>query len=389
MNYKHFFGSRHFISKEDAKRRPVSYSSNMLRRTFLQTLPAAAAMTAAAAEEPPVKLGFDTYSLRAFKWKGTQLLDYAAGLKLDTIQFSALGDYGPLEPQNLQKVKDRARELGISIDSGMGCICESSKSFSKNGPPARQQLIEGLKVSKAVGSNSMRCYMGSSEDRLGPLPIEAHMENTIKAFRSVRAEAMDLGVRIALENHSGDMQAREVKTIIEESGKDLVAACLDTGNPIWCVEDPFVTLETLAPYVVTTHVRDSVVFEDARGAAGQWVALGDGNVDLVRFVREFRRLCPHSSMQLEIITGRPPRMLPYLEADFWKAFPKMPAWEFARFVALAKSGHPFMGAMVIEDVPGKRAAVMDEALREQQRIDLERSFEYAKKKLNVGVAWRG
>jgi hypothetical protein len=136
-------------------------------------------------------------------------------------------------------------------------------------------------------------------------------------------------------------------------------------------------------------VRDSVVFEDARGAAGQWVALGDGNVDLVRFVREFRRLCPNSSMQLEIITGRPPRPLPYLESDFWKAFPKMPAWEFARFVALAKSGHPFMGAMVIEDVAGKKPPVMDEALKEQQRIDLERSFEYAKKKLNVGVAWRG
>jgi sugar phosphate isomerase/epimerase len=368
----------------------VSYSSYMLRRTFLQTLPAAAAaMTAASAAEVPVKLGFDTYSLRAFQWKGTQLLDYASGLKLDTIQFSALGDYGPLEPGNLQKVKDRAARLGISIDSGMGCICESSKAFNRNGPPARQQVIEGLKVSRAVGSLSMRCYMGSSEDRLGPLPIEAHMENTIKLFRSVRAEAMDLGVKIALENHSGDMQAREVKTIIEESGKDLVAACLDTGNPIWCVEDPFVTLEILAPYVITTHVRDSVVFEDPRGAAGQWVALGDGNVDLVRFVQQFRALCPQSSMQLEIITGRPPRMLPYLEASFWKAFPKMPAWEFARFVALAKSGHPFMGAMVIEDVAGKRPAVMDEALKEQQRIDLERSFEYAKKKLNVGVAWRG
>jgi 3-oxoisoapionate decarboxylase len=362
----------------------------MQRRTFLQTLPAAArAMSAAAAGEVPVKLGFDTYSLRAFKWKGTQLLDYAAGLKLDTIQFSALGDYGPLDAQNLQNVRQRAQQLGISIDSGMGCICDSAKAFNKNGPPARQQLLDGLKVSRAVGSKSMRCYMGSSEDRLGPLPIEAHMENTIKLFRAVRAEAMDLGVRIALENHSGDMQAREVKTIIEESGKDLVAACLDTGNPIWCVEDPFVTLETLAPYVVTTHVRDSIVFETPRGAAGQWVALGDGNVDLVGFVQQFRRLCPQSSMQLEIITGRPPRMLPYLEADFWKAFPKMPAWEFARFVALAKKGHPFMGAMVIEDVAGtKPAAVMDEALKEQQRIDLERSFEYAKRKLNVGVAWR-
>ena len=46
------------------------------------------------------------------------------------------------------------------------------------------------------------------------------MESTIALFRSVRAEALDLGVRIALENHAGDMQAREVRTIIEESGKD-------------------------------------------------------------------------------------------------------------------------------------------------------------------------
>jgi len=370
----------------------------MLRRTFLKTLPAvsaaaSAAVSAAAAEEVPVpvKLGFDTYSLRAFQWKGVQLLEYAANLKLDTIQFSSLDDYGGLDAANLQKVKDTAARLGIAIDSGMGCICESSKSFNTKGRPVREQLLEGLRVAKAVGATAMRCYMGSSDDRLGPLPIEAHMETTIKAFRQVRAEAQDLGVKIALENHSGDMQGREVKTIIEEAGKDYVAACLDTGNPIWCIEDPFVALEALAPYVVTTHVRDSVVFETANGAAGQWVALGDGNVDLSKFVRQFRRLCPKSSMQLEIITGRPPRPLPYLEADFWKAFPKMPAWEFARFVALAKSGRPFMGAMVIEDIPGQKLTVpvMQEALKEQQRIDLERSFEYARKKLNVGIGWRG
>jgi len=32
---------------------------------------------------------------------------------------------------------------------------------------------------------------------------------------------------------------------------------------------------------------------------------------------------------------------------------------------------------------------MNEALKEQQRLDLERSLEYARKKLNVGVNWRG
>ena len=93
---------------------------------------------------------------------------------------------------------------------------------------------------------------------------------------------------------------------------------------------------------------------------------------------------------LELITGRPPRIIPYLEPDFWKAFPKASAAEFARFVALAKAGHPYMGAMVIEDVAGtKPPEIMTQALREQQRIDLERSLEYAKKKLNCGINWRG
>jgi sugar phosphate isomerase/epimerase len=362
----------------------------MNRRNFLQTLSAAgAAFLPASAADVPVKLGFDTYSLRAFKLRGTQLLDYAASQKLDTIQFSALEDYGSLDTANLTKVKDYAARLNISIDSGMGCICETSKSFKKGDRPAREQLLEGLRASKTVGAKMMRCYLGSWEDRLGDGGIERHMETTIKLFRGVRQETLDIGVKIAIENHAGDMQARETKTVIEESGKDFVASCLDTGNPIWAIEDPFVTLETLAPYVVTTHVRDSCVFEHPRGAAFQWVALGDGNVDLARFVAAFRRLCPQSSMQLEIITGRPPRVMPYFEPEFWKAFPKMPATEFARFVALAKRGHPFMGAMVIEDVPGKRAAVMDEALKEQQRFDLDRSFDYARKTLGVGVNWRG
>jgi sugar phosphate isomerase/epimerase len=356
----------------------------MLRRSFLQTIPAAFLPLSAA--EVPVKLGFDTYSLRAFKWTGIQLLDYAASQKLDTIQFSALEDYGGLDAANLGRVKDRAAQLNISIDSGMGCICETSKSFK--GRPAREQLLDGMRATKTVGAKVMRCYMGSWEDRLSPGGIERHMETTIKLFRGVRSEAMDMGVKIAIENHAGDMQARETRTVIEESGKDFVASCLDSGNPVWAIEDPFVALEVLAPYVATTHVRDSCVFEVPRGAAFQWVALGDGNVEMVRLVSEFRRLCPQSTMQLEIITGRPPRVMPYMDADFWKAFPKMPASEFARFVALAKSGHPFMGAMVIEDVPGKRPTVMDEALKEQQRVDLERSFEHARKTLNVGVNWR-
>jgi sugar phosphate isomerase/epimerase len=358
----------------------------MLRRTFLKSAPTAAAL-AAGTPSAGIKLGFDSYSIRAFQWKAFQLLDYAASQQLDTIQLSSLNDYESLEPAYLQQVKDRAARLGLTLDAGMGCICSTSASYNKKEGEPTAYLEKGLRVAKAIGASSMRCYMGASADRRGKLPIEAHMETTIKTLRKVRTKAQDLNVKIGLENHSGDMQAREVKIIIEESGKDFVGSCMDTGNPMWVVEDPFVTLETLAPYVVTTHIRDSAVFEVPRGAAAQWVALGEGSVDFKRLVEMYRRHCPQASMQLEIITGRKPEILPYLEPDFWKAFSKMPAWEFARFVALAKSGRPFMGEMIVAGT-AKNPPVIEAALKEQQKVDLERSLDYAKKVLDIGVRWK-
>jgi 3-oxoisoapionate decarboxylase len=364
----------------------------MRRRTFLQAAAGLAAATAvsAADDQPavPIRLGFDTYSVRAFQWKALQLIDYAAGLKLDTIQISSLDDYESLDPAHLAQVKDHAARVGIALDGGTGCICPLSTSWSaKNGDP-KENILRGLRVAKAIGATSMRCFLGQEADRLGKYGIEACMESTIAVLRSVRSEAQDLGVKIAIENHSGDTQAREVRTMIEEAGKDYVGSCLDTGNPMWVVEDPMVSLETLAPYVVTTHIRDSAVYEVPRGAAAQWVALGDGSIDFHKFVARYRELCPHASMQLEVITGRPPRTLPYLEAGFWKEFPKADASEFARFVALAKSGHAFTGFMVVEDGVTDPLPEFKAALREQQRVDLERSLEYAKKSLDVGVRWR-
>ncbi len=334
--------------------------------------------------DAPIKLGFDSYSIRDFRWKDFQLIDYAASLQLDTIQLSGLGDYESLDPGHLAKVKDHAERAGIAIDAGIGCICPLSQGWNPREGNPTDYLLRGLRVAKAVGAPSMRCYLGGNGDRPN---LERCMEATIQALRSVRAQALDFGVRIAVENHSGDMQARETRMLIEEAGKDFVGSCLDSGNPMWVVENPLVTLETLAPYVVTTHIRDSAVCEHPRGAAAQWVALGDGSVDFRRFVELYRRLCPKAGMQLEIITGRPPTVLPYLEPDFWKTLQHTPAWEFARFVALAKSGHPYIGPMVI-GAPGEQSPSIKAALQEQQRADLERSLAYAKNVLGVGVRWK-
>ena len=94
-----------------------------------------------------------------------------------------------------------------------------------------------------------------------------------------------------------------------------------------------------------------------------------------------KKLCPETPLHLEIITGRPPRIVPYLEEGFWKGFPKARANEFARFLGLVKQGRPLMTSMVIEDAPGPKIPEYQAALKKQQMVDLERSLEYAKRKM--------
>ena len=355
---------------------------SMNRRAFLRfSVTAAAAAAQLRAQNKSLRLGYDTYSIRTWEWKAIEHLNFAARLGLNAIQISSLSDYASLDAPYLAQVRETAREKGILIDAGTGCICPTSKSYGKASGDPVAYLIQGLKVAQAVGATSMRCFLGSSDDRYDGKGIEHHMESTLRVFRAARSAAMDTGVKIALENHSGDMQAWELRDLIEQAGKDYVGACLDTGNPIWCAEHPEVSVEVLAPYALTTHCRDTAIWEHPRGCAAHWTALGEGSVDMAKIGALQKKLCPGTPLHLEIITGRPPRIVPYLEDGFWKGFPKAKAADFARFLTLVKQGHPLMTPMVIEDAAGPKVSEYQAALKKQQMVDLERSLEFAKQKM--------
>ena len=355
----------------------------MTRRHFMQLMTTSAATVAlqGALGQTDVKrslrLGFDSYSIRGLKWNTTQMLDYAASLKLDMVQ-SSHGDFESFEEPYLKKLKEHADRLGVYLEAGFACICPLSKGFNKKQLPPTQYLLDCIRITKTLGATCFKVFMGNSSDRDGSVPIEQLMESTIHVLKTVRSQAMDAGVKIALENH-GDLLAREARTVIEQAGKEFVGCCLDSGNPTMLLEDPFLTLEVLAPYVVTSHLRDTLLFEHPRGVAVQWVTLGNGVIDLERFTRRFSELCPKAPFQLEIIAGRTPRVLPCFEADFWKPFPTMPASDFARFLALPRKPLP-------AEQPTAAASAAESGQR--QRVDLESSLAYAKNKLGVGLKWQ-
>ncbi|MDW8130375.1 MAG: TIM barrel protein [Bryobacterales bacterium] len=305
----------------------------MRRRDFLGL--AAAPL----AKENKVRLGVDLFSLRSQGWDAFEALDYCARLGARVVHFSEPRFLGSLEDEHLRRVAEHARKLGVALEVGMRSICPSSKMFDASQGTAEQQLGRMIRAARLLGSPIVRAVLGSMADRAVPPGIEAHIENTVRVLRAVRSQALDAGVKIAIENHAGDMQARELKTLIEEAGRDWVGACLDSGNPLWTIEDPHLTLEVLAPYTLTCHLRDSAVWRVPEGAAVAWVRAGEGNVRLEEWVREFLRRCPDRTLALEVIvTG--PRVFACLDPGFWEAYRKTPAWEFARFLALAERGKP-------------------------------------------------
>jgi len=336
----------------------------------LATSLGALASSASPAPAPRVKFGVDLFSIRSQKWTPFQYLDYCAKHGVEVVHFSEIRFIGGLEEEHLKRVRAHAEKLGIEIEIGMMSICPTSKMFRAADGTAEEQLTRMIRAANVVGSKIIRCVLGSSADRQPPLGIEGNIESTVKVLRAVRSRVMDAGLKIAIENHAGDMQAREMKMLIEEAGKDFVGACLDSGNPVWAIEDPHLTLETLAPYVLTSHVRDSAVWATPNGAAVAWTRMGEGNIGIDDYVRKYAELCPGKALSLEIIvTG--PREFNYHDPKFWEAYRNMPAWEFARFVALVQKGTPRPAP---PRVPREDAAA-------REREDLEVSIAYTKELL--------
>ena len=338
----------------------------MNRREFLAAAGVSQLGGGVTKPETTVKLGIDLFSLRSQKWTAQQYLDYCAAQKVQLVHFSETRFLGSFEPEHLRAVREQAERLGLEVEIGMKSICPTSKMFDATQGTAEEQLVRMMKAANLVGSNIVRAVLGSADDRK-PGPIEARIDDTVAVLHKVRRQAAEHKVKIAIENHAGDMQARELKSLIEKAGPEFVGVCLDSGNPLWTIEDPHVTLETLHPYVLTSHLRDSAVWTVPQGAAVTWVQMGRGNVDIDGYVRRYVELCPGKPLSLEsIVFG--PRVLPYNDHAFWDAYRKTPAWEFQRFLALAERGKPY---------PPEPWETADEAMRE--RAALEESLGYTKK----------
>ena len=351
---------------------------HLSRRTFLTTLAsAAAAPLFAQAGKAKIKIGFDNFSVRALGWKGAQLVDYATKLKCDTLFISDLDAFGSLEEPALRELKKKADDAGIELYAGGWSICPTSKSFRPNFGTAEEHLRLGLKVAKAVGSPVYRVILGNAQDRQTEGGIRARIADTVKVLKACKTEAMDKGVKVAVENHAGDMHSWELRDLIEEAGKDFVGANIDSGNAAWTLEDPHEVLEVLGPYTICSSLRDDMIWETPDGASIAWTAAGEGLIDWKRYVARWSELCPKVPIQIETISGFS-RNFPYKKEDFWKNYDRKPE-ALAKFEALAKRGKAIPSFKAPEGVDKKVAE------QDYQKGEVERSIKFLREGLGLGL----
>ena len=247
-------------------------------------------------------IGFCAYSLRFSTgfWHGggrmtaLELLDIARKIGADGVMFDLPFVPEPLE-ENLKEVARRAREMGLFVEV-------------ETGGTDPEHLREAIDASVALGSSVLRTFVGGGLDRYraGFEAWQMRLEEAGKNLREVEPYARKRGVKIAIENH-GDVRTDELLRLVEGVGSEWIGVCLDTGNPLFLLEDPLAVAKQLAPLVFSTHIKAYRAALCTDGMVVEGCTLFDDDVpnrEIVALLRKRSPLGNHLHLNLEVAFER-------------------------------------------------------------------------------------
>jgi sugar phosphate isomerase/epimerase len=179
-----------------------------------------------------------------------------------------------------------------------------------------------VKAAKSAGGVCVRanCLPGRRYETFSDLTewqrlnVEAH-EAIDRALPIVEKH----GMALALENHK-DWTAAEMAALMKQKSSEYLGVCLDTGNNVSLLDDPMDAVELLAPYALSTHLKDIGVARYEDGFLLSEMPFGEGFLNLKQIVAAVRRARPKTKITLEMIT-RNPLEVPCLTDKYWVTFP--------------------------------------------------------------------
>ena len=280
----------------------------MTRRVFVSNAGAGVclALGAFSQSRPPTAMGIASTTFSNARNNALDFLERCRTLGAGGMQTQLNGD--------LAQLRARAEAAGMVI--------EGEAPLPRNGSTA--VFEQALRDAKQAGAKSVRvaALSGRRYETFATADSwNQWREQTLAALRLAVPVAERLKVPLALENHK-DWVVEEHEQLLKTYSSEYLGVCLDFGNNIALLDDPMEVVERLAPYTITTHVKDMAVQPYEDGFLLSEVPLGSGILDLPKIVATIRKARPAASFMLEMIT-RDPLKVPCLTEKYWAPFPEI------------------------------------------------------------------
>lgn len=240
---------------------------------------------------------------------------------------------------------DECRALRAQMDK-LGAYVEGTI-----GPPKESADIERfeaeLRTAKECGAKVLRTVLSTGR--------RYEVNKSVEDYRAFKARAWEYlqraepivarhGLKLAVENHK-DYRADELLDVIRKLGSVYIGVCLDTGNNIALLEDPWQVIDTLAPVTMTVHLKDMGVEESADGFLLAEVPLGEGFLDIPRIIQRVSRANSQARFNLEMMT-RDPLRIPCFTDEFWSSMDGVPGVDLGRSMRMVKQHARPAGSIV-------------------------------------------
>ena len=252
----------------------------------------------------PAQPGAAQPPMRAERRDAYTFLEKCHALGAGGIQTSLNGD--------LKKLRARADELGMYL--------EGMVSIPRNGDMS--SLEKGLADCQEAGVTVARAAMLGGR-RYETFASLADWKKWVDQSHAALIAAMPIiekhKVVVALENHK-DWTLEDFLRLLRTYQSEYLQVCLDFGNNISMLDDPYELIEGLARYAKSTHIKDMGVKPYEEGFLLSEVVLGQGLLDLGKIVAVIQKANPQAKFSLEMIT-RDPLKVPCMTKAYWEVFP--------------------------------------------------------------------
>lgn len=340
----------------------------MNRRQFIQKSTAGAAvlaMPAIPSFAAETKMGIVVHSY-GYRWNSKvnsvnypgfttaiALLEHAHQLGAGGIQV-VMNDWSA---DFARSVRDRREKLGLYLEGSVGMPKkpEDVAHFEQNVIRAKEA---GANVLRTVCSGGRRYEILHTAEGFREM-----QKNALLSMQLAEPILQKHKVKLGVENHK-DWRSDEHVAMLKQIGSEWVGATVDFGNNMSLLEDSLTVVTNLAPYAMSTHVKDMGVEEYTDGFLLSEVPLGKGVLDLPKLVSICQKHKPDVTFSLEMIT-RDPLQIACLTDDYWSTFQNLPGTNLAHMLHTVKqhtypSGLPRTTPMTAEE----RLAFEDKNIRE-------------------------